>query len=75
MAAAPRPTGQQRRRGASTTSSGAPTFDVFEENSGRHRWQLTASDGKGLATSSDSFASRDDAQRAAADVSTSWVVE
>jgi uncharacterized protein YegP (UPF0339 family) len=40
-------------------------FEVYEENSGRHRWRLTTSDGRDLATSCASFASRDEAQRAA----------
>jgi uncharacterized protein YegP (UPF0339 family) len=40
-------------------------FEVYEENSGRHRWRLTTSDGKDLATSCASFASHDDAQRTA----------
>jgi uncharacterized protein YegP (UPF0339 family) len=40
-------------------------FDVYEENSGRHRWRLRTSDGRDLATSCESFATRDDAQRAA----------
>jgi uncharacterized protein YegP (UPF0339 family) len=45
--------------------TGALRFDVYEENSGRHRWRLTTSDGRGLATSCESFATRDDARRAA----------
>jgi uncharacterized protein YegP (UPF0339 family) len=45
--------------------TGALRFEVYEENSGRHRWRLTTSDGRDLATSCESFASRDDAQRAA----------
>jgi uncharacterized protein YegP (UPF0339 family) len=45
--------------------TGALRFDVYEENSGRHRWRLTASDGRDLATSCESFATRDDARRAA----------
>ena len=55
--------------GAAKTGSspwtGALRFDVYEENSGRHRWRLNSSDGNELATSSKSFATRDDAQRAA----------
>jgi len=49
----------------SSPSTGALRFDVYEENSGRHRWRLCASDGRGLATSCESFATRDDAERAA----------
>jgi hypothetical protein len=45
--------------------TGALRFEVYEENSGRHRWRLTTGDGRGLATSADSFATRDDARRAA----------
>jgi uncharacterized protein YegP (UPF0339 family) len=45
--------------------TGALRFEVYEENSGRHRWRLTTSDGRDLATSCASFASRDEAQRAA----------
>jgi uncharacterized protein YegP (UPF0339 family) len=45
--------------------AGALRFDVYEENSGRHRWRLTTSDGRDLATSTASFATRDEAQRAA----------
>ncbi len=54
--------------GANAESSpwaGALRFDVYEENSGRHRWRLTTSDGRDLATSSASFATREEAQRAA----------
>jgi len=45
--------------------AGALRFEVYEENSGRHRWRLTTSDGHGLATSNASFATHDEAQRAA----------
>jgi uncharacterized protein YegP (UPF0339 family) len=45
--------------------AGALRFEVYEENSGRHRWRLTTSDGRDLATSSASFATHDEAQRAA----------
>jgi len=45
--------------------AGALRFEVYEENSGRHRWRLTTSDGGDLATSSASFATHDEAQRAA----------
>jgi uncharacterized protein YegP (UPF0339 family) len=48
----------------STRSTGELHFQVYEESSGRHRWRLTSSDGRPLATSCESFASRDDAQRA-----------
>jgi hypothetical protein len=44
--------------------TGALRFEVYEENSGRHRWRLTTSDGRGLATSCASFATPDEAQRA-----------
>jgi uncharacterized protein YegP (UPF0339 family) len=40
-------------------------FEVYEENSGRHRWRLTTSDGQDLATSCASYASHDEARRAA----------
>jgi uncharacterized protein YegP (UPF0339 family) len=46
-------------------SAGALRFEIYEENSGRHRWRLTTSDGQDLATSCASFASHDEAQRAA----------
>jgi uncharacterized protein YegP (UPF0339 family) len=46
--------------------TGPMRFEAYEENSGRHRWRLVASDGSDLATSSASFASHDDAERAAA---------
>jgi uncharacterized protein YegP (UPF0339 family) len=45
--------------------TGALRFEVYEENSGRHRWRLTTRDGSDLATSTESFATRDEAQRAA----------
>ena len=45
--------------------TGALSFTVYEENSGRHRWRLTTSDGRDLATSCESYATRDEAQRAA----------
>ena len=45
--------------------AGALRFEVYEENSGRHRWRLTTSDGGDLATSSASFATHDEARRAA----------
>lgn len=45
--------------------AGTLRFEVYEENSGRHRWRLTTSEGRGLATSCASFATHDEAQRAA----------
>lgn len=50
---------------ASSPWAGALRFEVYEENSGRHRWRLTTSDGRDLATSCASFATHDEAQRAA----------
>jgi hypothetical protein len=50
---------------ASSPWAGALRFDVYEENSGRHRWRLRTSDGRDLATSCASFATPDEAQRAA----------
>jgi uncharacterized protein YegP (UPF0339 family) len=55
--------------GAATKAGTAPAagvlqFEVFQENSGRHSWNLTAGDGQELARSCESFASRDDAERA-----------
>jgi uncharacterized protein YegP (UPF0339 family) len=46
----------------------AMRFETFEENSGRHRWELLAPGGRVLATSSDSYASRQDADFAAGQV-------
>jgi uncharacterized protein YegP (UPF0339 family) len=43
--------------------TGALRFEVYEENSGRHRWRLTTSDGTDLATSCASFTTREEAQR------------
>ena len=59
-----------RRDGATSEDQSRPwtsalRFEVYEENSGRHRWRLTTSDGRDLATSRESYATRDDAQRAA----------
>ena len=54
--------------GAAAESSlwtGALRFGVYEESSGRHRWRLTTSDGRDLATSCAGFARHDKAQRAA----------
>jgi uncharacterized protein YegP (UPF0339 family) len=61
-------------RGASSADANAfwkasaMRFETYEENSGRHRWQLLAPDGRVLAISSDSYVSRDDAEFAAGDV-------
>jgi len=49
---------------ASSLRTGALRFGV-EERSGRHRWRLTTSDGRDLATSCAGFARHDKAQRAA----------
>jgi uncharacterized protein YegP (UPF0339 family) len=46
-----------------TPVTGTLQFQIYQENSGRHRWRLTTSDGLALATSNESFMSRDDAQR------------
>jgi uncharacterized protein YegP (UPF0339 family) len=57
--------------GGATTRPGAPSwtstlrFDVYEEDAGRHRWRLGTRGGELLAKSCESFASRDDAERAA----------
>jgi uncharacterized protein YegP (UPF0339 family) len=64
-----------RRKTAGTLDSPAPNtesrpwtgalrFEVYEENSGRHRWRLTTSDGTDLATSCASFTTHEEAQRA-----------
>jgi uncharacterized protein YegP (UPF0339 family) len=67
-------TARRKREGAlddaapnarSSPWAGALRFEVYEENSGRHRWRLTTSDGHDLATSCASFATHDEAQRAA----------
>ncbi len=50
---------------ASGLWTGALRFEVYEESSGRHRWRLSTSDGRGLATSRASFATHDQARRAA----------
>jgi len=50
---------------ASGLWTGALRFEVYEESSGRHRWRLSTSDGRGLATSCASFATHDQARRAA----------
>lgn len=57
------------RNGAATKVSSDPSpaalrFEVYQENSGRHSWYLTTGDGRNLATSRESFASRDDAEGA-----------
>jgi uncharacterized protein YegP (UPF0339 family) len=46
-----------------TPSKGLLRFEVYQENSGNFRWRLIASDGSALATSCESFMSREDAQR------------
>jgi uncharacterized protein YegP (UPF0339 family) len=46
-----------------TPSTGVLQFEIYQENSGNHRWRLISSDGRPLATSCESFASRVDAQR------------
>jgi|tagenome__1003787_1003787.scaffolds.fasta_scaffold20815856_3 hypothetical protein len=43
-------------------------IESYEENSGARRWHLTTGEGRNLATSCESFATRDDAERAAGDV-------
>jgi len=67
MATARRKTAETLDSAATNSESrpwtGALRFEVYEENSGRHRWLLTTSDGKALATSCASFASHDEAQR------------
>jgi len=69
MATARRKTAETLDSAATNSESrpwtGALRFEVYEENSGRHRWQLTTSDGRTLATSTASFATREEAQRAA----------
>jgi uncharacterized protein YegP (UPF0339 family) len=52
--------------------TGALRFEVYEENSGRHRWRLTTSAGRVLATSCASFATHDEAQRAAGENRSRW---
>jgi uncharacterized protein YegP (UPF0339 family) len=47
---------------------GALMIEVYQQNSGRHSWHLTTGDGQNLATSCESFATRDEAERAAGDV-------
>jgi hypothetical protein len=54
--------------GGSKVPVGALTIDVYQENSGRHSWHLTTGDGRNLATSCESFATHDDAERAAGNV-------
>jgi uncharacterized protein YegP (UPF0339 family) len=53
--------------GAATRAGSDPSalrFEVYQENSGRHSWHLITGDGSKLATSCESFASRDEAERA-----------
>jgi len=40
-------------------------FEVFADASGSYRWRLLASNGEKIATSGESFASRENAVRAA----------
>jgi uncharacterized protein YegP (UPF0339 family) len=40
-------------------------FEVFADASGSYRWRLVASNGEKIASSGESFASRDNAVRAA----------
>jgi uncharacterized protein YegP (UPF0339 family) len=49
-------------------------FAVYEDNSGRFHWRLLASDGRPLATSDDSFASADAAERSASDAARSSAI-
>ena len=62
---APSPLDGAATSAESSLWTGALRFEVHEENSGRHRWRLTTSDGRGLATSCAGFVTYDDAQRAA----------
>jgi hypothetical protein len=57
----------RNRRGPSDADAkaAAMTFDAYEENSGRHRWELLTPDGVRLATSCASYSSHADAERAA----------
>jgi uncharacterized protein YegP (UPF0339 family) len=57
-------------RKAATKVSADPALrvEVYQENSGRHSWHLTSGDGRNLARSCESFASRDDAEREVAQV-------
>jgi hypothetical protein len=50
---------------ATSRWTGALGFDVYEENSGRYRWRLVTGDGHDLATSTASFATHAEAERAA----------
>jgi uncharacterized protein YegP (UPF0339 family) len=54
--------------GGSKLPVGTLTIEVYQENSGRHSWHLTTCDGRNLATSCESFASREDAERSAGSV-------
>jgi uncharacterized protein YegP (UPF0339 family) len=68
MATATRSTGGtlngKATKAGSEPAAGALRFAVYQENSGRYSWHLTAGDGRNLARSYESFASRDDAERA-----------
>jgi uncharacterized protein YegP (UPF0339 family) len=51
-------------KAGSEPAPSALRFEVYQENSGRFSWHLNAGDGPNLARSCESFASRDDAERA-----------
>ena len=48
---APAPALVGAAQAGTTPWTGALRFDVYEENSGRHRWRLMTGDGHDLATS------------------------
>jgi uncharacterized protein YegP (UPF0339 family) len=52
-------------RAGTSPWTGALRFDVYEENSGRYRWRLITGEGHDLATSTASFATHAEAERAA----------
>ena len=54
--------------GGSKLPVGALMIEVYQENSGRHSWHLTTGDGRNLATSCESFASKADAEHSAGEV-------
>jgi uncharacterized protein YegP (UPF0339 family) len=43
-------------------------FEIFLDKAGHYRWRLKASNGQKVATSGESFASKDNARRAARSV-------
>ena len=43
-------------------------FEVYEDASGEHRWRLKAGNGEIVASSGESFASKQNAERAAQNV-------